>query len=133
MIDVSGVRRIPPRVYIYNRLSRKPQQAVERLRTAVENQDLYNVGMSQDYSKNVVVLKLYGRGIVDSESRTRQTREIPITSSAKRYTKAFRQMVNEETEAVKSRRLQRETQRQNAESNAPKKSMFRILLEALGL
>jgi hypothetical protein len=81
----------------------------------------------------VIILKLYGRNMVDYGHRTRQTREIPITSSAKRYTKAFRQMVNDETEAVKNRRLQHEAQRQNAESNTPKKSIFRIFLEALGL
>lgn len=109
---------VKPKLFVQNKLSTKPQQAVNRLRNFVEKQEIYNMSMRQDYSKNLVELNLIGRSLDETgKFFVYQTRYLPVNTATKAYTKTAKEMIQAEKEAY----------------TPAKKSLLTRLMETIGL
>ena len=96
------INKIPSEVFVRNKLSKKPQEAVEPLRKIIDNQLDYHLSMKQDYSKNTVILNLLSRcyvcntqGLKNFENghQIYQSSELPVTSALNTYKKTVQQML----------------------------------------
>ena len=91
---------------LYNRLSKKPAQAIPSLERLVKNEfSGYKFLISQNYSTDRVSLQLLGRYMGVSGQRiagyvVNQTREVPITQNSKFYKRAIRELVKAQKEAA---------------------------------
>lgn len=134
MFDYKNVRRITPNVYINNRLTAKPKEAVASLRKIIGGQTGYQLRLQQDYSKGVVRMQLEGlcgicgpkRG--ESFHQVFGIQEVPITSNKKAYNGALRKMLaNPAQEPIE---IKSGTIAVEQEAVKPKKkSFFQIALE----
>ena len=86
---MAKINGLEAKVIIQNKLTRKPQEGANRLKKFIKSQELYDVSVRQDYSKQNVELQLLTRSYNQTyEPQTPvQTRYIPTTSASKAYTK----------------------------------------------
>lgn len=101
IIDLPHLSRVTSgELFIKNKLSKKPAQAMEKLEKVIKSQDKYNMSVTQDYSKNAIELNLLGRSYGYNEGtlgyQVYQTRYVPTTSAAKAYEKTAREMIETE-------------------------------------
>ena len=86
-------------LFVENTLSKKPAKAIEKVETIVKNQADYNMSMKQDYSKNIVEMKLLGKSYGANEGYfVYQSRKLPVTSAVKTYTKTAQEMIEVQKE-----------------------------------
>lgn len=95
MIRFNGIKA---QVIVRNKLTSQPQKGVNRLKTFIKNQGGYNIAVRQDYSTNKVNLELLTRSYLPETTSydVLQTRQVPITSSAKKYVKVVQDMIQAE-------------------------------------
>ena len=95
MLKITDFYRMSPGcLFIENNLSKKPAKAIENVKTIVKNQNIYNMSLKQDYSKNIIEMKLLGMSYGAKEGyQVYQTRKFPITSAVKTYTKTAQEMI----------------------------------------
>lgn len=97
------------KLIVKNKLSQKPQSAVNNLRQFVESQKVYNVTMFQDYSTNTVNFNLVGKcyylnrdpkkaDLFDQGHIIYQSRKLPATSTVKNYKKLVQDMFDAQVE-----------------------------------
>lgn len=98
MLDLYHISRVRPgELFIKNKLSPKPAQAIQRLEKIIKSQDKYNMSVTQDYSKNAIQLDLLGRSYGYNEGyQVYQTKYVPVTSAAKTYEKTAKEMLETE-------------------------------------
>lgn len=93
-------------LFIHNKLSQKPQKAVKSIENIMQNQWKYNMSIRQDYSKNIVEMNLLDAifGVYMASKKRGyqilQTKEIPVTAAVSTYTKAAKEMLDAEQEAL---------------------------------
>ena len=81
-------------LFVENNLSKKPAKAIENVEAIVNNQSKFNMSLKQDYSKNIVEMKLLGLSYGAREGyQVFQTRKLPLTSAVKTYTKTAKEML----------------------------------------
>lgn len=101
IIDFPRLSRVASgELFIKNKLSKKPAQAMEKLEKVIKSQNKYNMSVTQDYSKNAVELNLLGKSY-GHEGDTQgyqvfQTKYVPATSAAKAYEKTAKEMIETE-------------------------------------
>ena len=82
-------------LFVENTLSKKPAKAIEKVETIVKNQADYNMSLKQDYSRNIVEMKLLGMSYGTNDGyQVYQTRKLPVTSAVKTYTKMAQEMID---------------------------------------
>lgn len=109
---------VKPKLFVQNKLSSRPQRAVNRLKNFIEKQEIYNMSMRQDYSRHLVELNLLGRSLDETgKFLVFQTRYLPVDTASKAYTKTAKEMIRAEKEAY----------------TPAKKSFLTRLMETIGL
>ena len=100
MLKVSNFyRKRQGSLFVENNLSKKPAKAVEKIESVIKKQSSYNMSLKQDYSKNVVEMKLLGMSYGAKEGYyVYQARKLPVTSSVKTYTKTAQEMIDVQNE-----------------------------------
>ena len=92
-------RRHQGSLFVEKTISKKPAKAIEKVETIVKNQADYNMSMKQDYSKNIVEMKLLGKSYGANEGYfVYQSRNLPVTSAVKTYTKTAQEMIEVQKE-----------------------------------
>lgn len=101
-------------LYVKNKLSEKPASAVEGVKNFINSQHAFNISMRQNYSKNVVELDLLGRsyGVCPGNPEKNgyqvlHRKEIPVTAAVSTYTKAARDMADNELQKCRNVSVQR--------------------------
>ncbi len=91
---------------IKNKLSSKPQKAMNKLEKLISTQDDFAMQVKQDYSKGSITLTLYNPVVYVSSKGIQgypvyNIKNIPVTSAEKTYLKTAKQMLDETNAAVK--------------------------------
>ena len=98
---MAKINGLGAKVIIRNKLTQKPQQGANRLEKFIKSQELYDVSVRQDYSKQKVELQLLTRSYKQTYEPQEpvQTRYVPITSASKAYTKTAKEMIQAQKES----------------------------------
>ena len=81
------------RLYRENVLSEKATSAANNLVKFIQNQSRYNMSLKQDYSRNIIQMKLLTTAYEANKGyQVLQIKELPTTSSIKSYTKTAKEI-----------------------------------------
>ena len=101
MLKVSNYRRYIGSLFVKNTLTQKPSKAIEPVKKIIQNSG-YNMSLKQDYSKNVVEMNLLSSFLQDNgEYYILQSRNLPVVSAIKTYTKTAQEMIESQDEYFK--------------------------------